>query len=125
MIVALDRRFDITVEGMPTDLTSAFFEDVADQINTGRLDNQVNTADFSILLFNMVFLVDSSSGNITVTLPSAADVTDQNVTIKKTDAVNIVTISGSETIDGSASFVLSSQESVVLYSTGSEFFSIG
>jgi hypothetical protein len=57
-------------------------------------------------------LVDATSGNLTVTLPLAADASDRRYTVKKIDvSANTVTIDGdgAETIDGSATQVLTTQ----------------
>lgn len=69
----------------------------------------------NILTSDSVVLGDSTSGDITLTLPAASGATGQRVKIKKIDASNLVIIDGnsSETIDGLADFTLSSQYSYV------------
>jgi len=61
---------------------------------------------------NSVVLVDASGGAITITLPTAVGITGKSYHIKKIDvSANNVTIdgSGSETIDGSTTLVISAQ----------------
>jgi hypothetical protein len=61
---------------------------------------------------NSVELVDASGGAITITLPAAANVTNRHYWIKKIDSSgNSVTVdgNGAETIDGSATAILSVQ----------------
>lgn len=76
---------------------------------------------------NKVILVDATAGAITVNLLAAATAASGfTVVVKKIDSsANAVTIDGnsSETIDGSATYVLSSQNSaVVLTTNGSNWF---
>lgn len=69
-------------------------------------------------------LVDATSGAITITLPEAA--LAARVIVKKTDSsVNAITVAtpGSETIDGSASLTISSQnEAYSLISDGESWY---
>jgi hypothetical protein len=74
-----------------------------------------------------VYLCDCTAGNITFSLPSAADYgVGVPLNIKKTDATaNTVTIDadGSETIDGSGTLVISAQwDNVVLQSDGQNWY---
>jgi hypothetical protein len=76
---------------------------------------------------NKVILVDATAGAITVNLLAAATAASGfTITIKKTDSsTNAVTIDGNsgETIDGSATYVLSTQNNaVVLTTNGSNWF---
>ncbi len=52
--------------------------------------------------------VDTASGNVTVTLPTARSVVGYTVTVKKLGAANTLTIdgAGAETIDGAATVAL-------------------
>jgi hypothetical protein len=62
-----------------------------------------------------LILANATAGNITVNLPAAANVVRRHYIVKKTDASgNTVTINpaGSETIDGAATKVLSTQYAV-------------
>lgn len=71
------------------------------------------SVDHTVQSYEAVILVDATSGNITITLP---DADMRLITVKKTDASgNTVTLStpGSETIDGAATNVLSSQYDVI------------
>jgi hypothetical protein len=70
-------------------------------------------------------LCDTSGGNITLNLPAAASSTNAQISIKKTDAANTVTIdgNGAETIDGAATAVLSSQwEMISIICDGTSWF---
>ena len=73
-----------------------------------------------------VQLADATLGNIVVTLGSAADLEGKQFTIKKTDSSgSSITIdpSGSETIDGSLTQVISTQYvSITIVSDGTEWF---
>lgn len=64
-------------------------------------------------VYNIVLVkVDATSGNVTVTLPSASSNTGRVVIVKKTDSsTHIVTVApaGGQTIDGGSSLVLYSQ----------------
>ena len=75
-----------------------------------------------------VYLFDCTSGNLTATLPAAADSTDQIFTIKKIDSTsNTVTIDGnaSETIDGSTTKVINIQyDAVKIACDGTEWWII-
>ncbi len=90
----------------------------------------------NIVPADAVLSVDSTSGDKTVLLPSAADVWDsatnigQAFVIKKyaADANNvIINTTNSQTIDGAATYVLAgvNRPSVEVQSTGSEWLVIG
>lgn len=72
------------------------------------------------------FLADATSGAFTITLPSAQAVPAMRVGAKKTDATaNAVTVaaSGSDVIDGAASYPLTVQyQSVTLMSDGGNWW---
>jgi len=70
------------------------------------------TANYTLTLFDSVILGDATSGSIIITLPLASAQKGRVYHVKKIDdSVNTVTIkgSGSETIDGDNTKVLSSQ----------------
>jgi hypothetical protein len=71
-------------------------------------------------------LVDATSGNLTITLPLAADANERRYCIKKIDASgNTVTLdgNGAELIDGAANYVLSVQyQSVTVHSNGTAWW---
>lgn len=73
---------------------------------------------------NDVVLFDASGGACTCTLPTAANSTDERVTVKKTDSsANLVTVSG--TIDGVSNYVIADQnESETFVSDGSGWYRI-
>lgn len=76
--------------------------------------------------FRRTVLVDAVGANRTITLPTAASARWRKYTIKKIDATaNTVTIDAdaAETIDGAATFVLTTQyESVTIQSDGTEWW---
>ena len=71
-------------------------------------------------------LVDATSGNLTITLPAAADADERRYYIKKIDASgNTVTVegNGAETIDDAANYVLTVQyQSVTVHCDGTEWW---
>ena len=75
-----------------------------------------------------IYLMDATSGNLTVTLPTANSAVGRDIDIKKIDSsANTVTIdgNGSETIDGNSGIVISSQHnSLTMVSDGSNWFII-
>jgi hypothetical protein len=74
-----------------------------------------------------VMLVDTSGGNLTITLPAAANSTGVKYTIKKITATNTMTIDAhnAETIDGSTTLATSTQwVSYTIVCDGSEWFII-
>lgn len=86
-------------------------------------------ADDSAGSAKSLYLVDASSGAVTVTLPAAAS-TDaaagRVVTIKNSGASNNVTIDpdSSELIEGSATLVLAPGDSATIVSNGTAWFAI-
>lgn len=88
------------------------------------------TANFTVTDTDKnMFLVDTALGNVTATLPTAADNTGKVLTFLKTTAdANTVTVDGegAETVNGAASTVLNNQyEKVTVYCDGTEWFIIG
>lgn len=68
---------------------------------------------------------DTSSNDITITLPPAGDQKDRVYHVKKTAELNTLTIQGdgTETIDGEEAQEITNQyDSVTIQSTGSEWF---
>lgn len=90
-------------------------------ISTKSSNYTMTTADGTIL-------VDATSGNITVTLPTAASAVESIFTIKKKDVTfHTVTVdaNGAELIDGAATYVLSTQyEAIKIQSDGSAWWII-
>ena len=110
-----------------TDLPSNFPATHDENMRTARSVTIADkTADFTAWADDAagspkdLYLVDATSGAVTVTLPAVADVTSANnegrpLWVKKVDAsVNAVTLDGdgSETIDGATTKALSSQYDV-------------
>lgn len=97
------------------------------QVATKAINNTTSTT-YSIDPTNYFLTVDATSNNITVDLPGATSVRGRQFIIKRKDNTgNTVTIdpTGTETIDGSATYSLSSQyQSVTLFSDGTEWWVI-
>lgn len=83
------------------------------------------TANYTATTADNVILCDSTSAAFTITLYTAAGNTGRKLIIKKTDSsVNAVTIDGdgSETIDGSTTTTLNTQnETLVIFSDGTNW----
>ena len=85
------------------------------------------TSDYSVLSSDYIIGVDSSSGSLTVTLPSASSVNTGRLLIIKDEgglsgSSKRITIaaSGSQTIDGASTVALKTNYSCIqIYSTGS------
>lgn len=112
-------------------------EEVSDTINyiltyyqkVQRKRIQQVTANYTILLDeDHTVLVDATSGAVTITLPIAKNSDEYIFNIKKIDSsANAVTIdgNGSETIDDSTTYVISSQyDSITVQSDGTEWWII-
>ena len=87
------------------------------------------TGAYTVVSTDHIILGDASGGAFTITLPAAADHTGREFTVKKIDgSANAVTVDGnsSETIDGAATYALSSQySSVTVVSDGSNWYIVG
>lgn len=92
---------------------------VSDQANLASPATLAKTANYTILTTdkNKVILVDATSGDLVITLPTVASATSGfRVSVQKIDAsANTVTVdgNGSETIDGAANYVLTERYDVV------------
>lgn len=86
------------------------------------------TAAYSATVRDQLIKADATGGAFTVTLPTAVGATSKTYTIKRMNAgANAVTVacSGAETIDGSATYSLSSQyASVTVVSDNSNWLVI-
>ncbi len=86
------------------------------------------SSDYTATSTDHIILADASTSAFTVTLPTAVGITGREYIVKKIDSTtNIVTIAttGSETIDGDASFDLElKDESVNIFSNGSNWYII-
>ncbi len=83
----------------------------------------ITDATYTIVNTDSLVLVDATSAAATITLPKT--VKERVLTVKKIDNVNTVTIdtTGSETIDGSATKVLSTQyDSLTMACDGSDWW---
>lgn len=98
------------------------------KINTDITSIDDTNSPYTIVITTTILKCDATNSAITATLPSVAGKEGKKYVIVKTDSsANNVTIQadGSELINGSADFSLSSQwEVVTLYSTGSEWVKI-
>jgi hypothetical protein len=86
------------------------------------------SATYTVLTDDEMLLCDASSGAFTVTLPAPTEDVPPFYLIKRTNASGNVTIAtnGSETIDGAATYVLSSQyDAVILTTDGSNWYVFG
>jgi hypothetical protein len=92
---------------------------------TGAYTVRTKTTTYTALAGD-VLLCDATGGAFTVTLPAAAGVSGQSISVKKTDAsANAITVdgNGSETIDGAATLALSTRyAAVTLWSDGSNWW---
>lgn len=83
------------------------------------------TSNFTITNETMV-LVDATSGDVTITLPTASSLVDTPVHIKKTDSSSnsvIIDGNGSETIDGNTTLAIYLQyTNIMLVSDGTEWW---
>lgn len=83
------------------------------------------TTAVALPALHTVYFVTTSGGNVTLTLPPAADCTGKQLTVKKLNAPNTLTLDGnaSETIDGAATLALTAQWATrTLYCNGSAWF---
>ena len=90
--------------------------------------NIITTAiDYSIVPNDNTIIMDGTSNTVTITLPTASEITGKIFGIKCIDATNqcdVVTF-GSEEIDGeSANFILSKHEVITVQSDGSNWWII-
>jgi hypothetical protein len=85
-----------------------------------------HTASYTVTIDDSTLLGDATSGNITFTLPKAANAENFVYDFKKIDSsANTVTIDGdgSETIDGATTYVLSDEdETVRVHSDGTAWY---
>jgi len=90
---------------------------------TGTMGYSVQAVSDNVTLSgNSYILANTSTGNITITLPSASSVAGRQYTIKKITASNNIALSGN--IDSSLTHVLSSgnTDSMKLISNGSQWW---
>jgi len=75
---------------------------------------------------NKRYLVDATSGNITLTLPDAATIGDFEIDVKKIDSSSnsvIIDASGSDVVDGATGATINSQyETVTIVGNGSAYY---
>ncbi len=87
---------------------------------------RAEAAAYQAVVTDGLITVDANSAPVTVTLPPAADQPNCEISVKKTDAsANAVTVDGysTETIDGSATYSLTTQyQSVTVKSNGTAWW---
>lgn len=83
------------------------------------------TTNYTVTTGDSGILVDTSGGNVTITLPTAVGLTQQFTIKKKSSDANTVTVatSGGQTIDGVSTFVIATQyQSIDVGGDGSNYF---
>ena len=77
----------------------------------GRIDPQTVSGDTTLRLFafDTQIDVDTTAGDVTITLPSAATHIGKEIHVIKTAAANTVTVAAADLINGSATFSWTSQ----------------
>lgn len=91
---------------------------------TGTAATVTKTANYTATSDDHTIRIDTTSGNVTIALPTAASSVGRIYTFKKTVAANTATIdpSGAETIDGSSTSTLSSQyDKLTIQSNGTSW----
>lgn len=129
---------DFRVEG--DGQTHLFFTDGANDrvgISTGsphsglQIDNSLAfaaraiTSNYTVTAGDHTVFANATGGNITVTLPTAANIVGRQYIIKRVDpSVNSVTIDpdGSETIEGASTMALTGQRSVIIQSDNNNWW---
>jgi hypothetical protein len=99
---------------------------IADRLTANDLSKSANytvlTSDFGANGLLTVY-VNTSGGDVTITLPSPTNMRGLEVNVIKTTAGNNVIISGSANINGSASITESAQyKSYTLVSNGTQYY---
>ena len=93
-----------------TQIEASWFNSIRDEIAALSTPTKTVTASYSLLGSDSVLFVNSTSGAVVITLPSALDAKDKRFTIKANCGAsmvlpNSITVdSTSGTIDGAASF---------------------
>lgn len=95
-------------------------------LNGGTVNSVTGDTDLSSVSGSATYLTDTSSANVTFTLPDPADFTNKRFTFKKTTGSNLLIIdAGTDTIDGQTTRQLSQQySSLTIMSDGTEWFII-
>ena len=95
---------------------------------TGATSSQLDVQSISasqVAVVGVAYLVNTSSGDVTITLPASSSSEDQQITIKKTTSDNAIIIDGdsSETIDGELTVeVVEQYTSLTLASDGINWY---
>ena len=127
-VIAGDEEGDFYIDTLNGDVYAVVSSAWVFQLNiTGPDGDEGETATASttsaITIISGVVLADSTTGNMTLTLPPASGSEDRTLNIKKTVQMNRVTVEGdsaSETIDGDLTFILRMQYSnLTIWSDGS------
>jgi len=101
-----------------------FLNKLDDGFYFGLPETSPITSDYTVPIGEDWAPVDATSGNVTVTLPSALEAKGKRFTVKKIDSsANTVTITATQTIDDGASAVINVQyESICIMSDGAEYW---
>lgn len=84
------------------------------------------TVDSTIASYQNLILTDTTSGNVNLTFPAAADVTGKRFTVKQTAGANTTVVAGSggELIDGAATLNVALLAAKTLASDGTNWWVI-
>lgn len=98
---------------LPTELGNIARAFIPTQSRSVLVSGRVQSTD-------TILYVDATAGPITLTLPSPDQVKDLVVTIKKVDAINVITLIG--TVDGATNPTLTAQyQAMTIGSDGSQY----
>lgn len=97
-----DGLYDVKIDDA-ADVTVNTIDNIFYTVSTGTVMTMTNVAaNYTVTATNQVLVVDSTSGNITITLQTAVGLSGEQIVIKKSVAANTITVDGlsAETIDG-------------------------
>jgi len=99
-----------------------------DADNNPAVATSTKTSNYTITGTDVIIFADATSGNVTITLPTASSFSGYNFYVKRIDSSSntcAVARSGSDTIDGATSFSLDTQYFAVrVVSNGSNWYII-
>lgn len=130
LIMADTTRLDIQCDGRAPVITT--WDDIGTTPATYPFPGEFSvgvttkTADFSFIPYLFAaYMFDTTSGNVTGTLPDATPLTGMRVQAKKTNiggSTATIATTGAQTIDGSASKTLADNEFVELVAEGANWY---
>lgn len=81
------------------------------------------TSDYTITDADGIVIVDATTGNVMITLPTAVGLEGRQYTVKRIDAsINTVTVQGAETIDDAANQLLNQYNALTIVSDDTEWW---